>query len=160
MVSLIRSAIQVIKRASPAYGKRRGRTLLVINHQRSCFRAWLFMLSKVPETIDTLFIVLRRQPLIFLHWYHHASVLVYCFYRYARPVFDAVVTETRPSLAMPGSSRRDVGLCRWTTAFIRSCTDILRYVPQKFVCLDLYKKPSRCCNYCKWSSDAWSISLP
>jgi elongation of very long chain fatty acids protein 6 len=44
-------------------------------------RVWLFMASKVPETIDTLFIVLRRQQLIFLHWYHHASVLVYCFYR-------------------------------------------------------------------------------
>jgi hypothetical protein len=44
-------------------------------------RLWLFIISKVPETIDTLFIVLRRQQLIFLHWYHHASVLVYCFYR-------------------------------------------------------------------------------
>ncbi|CAF0919174.1 unnamed protein product [Rotaria sordida] len=44
--------------------------------------AWLFMASKVPETLDTLFIVLRRQPLIFLHWYHHATVLVYCFYSY------------------------------------------------------------------------------
>ncbi|UJR26072.1 hypothetical protein I4U23_007418 [Adineta vaga] len=44
---------------------------------------WLFMASKVPETIDTLFIVLRRQQLIFLHWYHHASVLIYCFYSYA-----------------------------------------------------------------------------
>ncbi|CAF3283283.1 unnamed protein product [Rotaria socialis] len=43
----------------------------------------LFMASKVPETIDTLFIVLRRQELIFLHWYHHATVLVYCFYSYA-----------------------------------------------------------------------------
>jgi elongation of very long chain fatty acids protein 6 len=39
------------------------------------------MASKVPETVDTLFIVLRRQELIFLHWYHHASVLIYCFYR-------------------------------------------------------------------------------
>ncbi|CAF1005593.1 unnamed protein product [Rotaria sordida] len=45
--------------------------------------SWLFMASKVPETLDTLFIVLRRQPLIFLHWYHHATVLVYCFYSYA-----------------------------------------------------------------------------
>jgi len=44
-------------------------------------RLWLFIISKVPETIDTLFIVLRRQQLIFLHWFHHASVLVYCFYR-------------------------------------------------------------------------------
>jgi hypothetical protein len=44
-------------------------------------RLWLFIISKVPETIDTLFIVLRRQQLIFLHWFHHASVLIYCFYR-------------------------------------------------------------------------------
>lgn len=42
--------------------------------------AWLFVLSKVAELIDTLFIVLRKQKLIFLHWYHHATVLVYCWY--------------------------------------------------------------------------------
>ena len=42
--------------------------------------AWLFILSKVPELGDTLFIVLRKQPLIFLHWYHHATVLVYCWF--------------------------------------------------------------------------------
>jgi len=42
--------------------------------------AWLFILSKVPELVDTVFIVLRKQELIFLHWYHHATVLVYCWY--------------------------------------------------------------------------------
>lgn len=42
--------------------------------------AWMFILSKVPELIDTIFIVLRKQPLIFLHWYHHATVLVYCWF--------------------------------------------------------------------------------
>lgn len=42
--------------------------------------AWLFILSKVAELIDTLFIVLRKQKLIFLHWYHHASVLIYCWF--------------------------------------------------------------------------------
>jgi elongation of very long chain fatty acids protein 6 len=42
--------------------------------------AWLFVLSKAAELIDTVFIVLRKQKLIFLHWYHHASVLISCWY--------------------------------------------------------------------------------
>ncbi|CAF2187322.1 unnamed protein product [Rotaria magnacalcarata] len=46
------------------------------------FWTWAFCFSKLPELIDTVFIVLRKQPLIFLHWYHHASVLVYCWFSY------------------------------------------------------------------------------
>lgn len=42
--------------------------------------SWLFILSKVPELVDTAFIVARKQKLIFLHWYHHTTVLVYCWY--------------------------------------------------------------------------------
>ena len=29
---------------------------------------FMFVMSKVPELGDTIFIVLRKQPLIFLHW--------------------------------------------------------------------------------------------
>ncbi|GAB6032158.1 hypothetical protein CHUAL_010810 [Chamberlinius hualienensis] len=45
--------------------------------------SWLFVLSKVPELGDTAFVILRKQPLIFLHWYHHATVLIYTWYSYA-----------------------------------------------------------------------------
>lgn len=38
-----------------------------------------FALSKVPEMIDTLFIVLHKKPLITLHWYHHLTVMLYCW---------------------------------------------------------------------------------
>jgi elongation of very long chain fatty acids protein 6 len=46
------------------------------------FATQLFILSKIPELIDTVFIVLRKKPLIFLHWYHHVTVLLYCWNSY------------------------------------------------------------------------------
>lgn len=47
--------------------------------------AWitLFVFSKIPELIDTAFITLRKKPLIFLHWYHHITVLLFCWHAYA-----------------------------------------------------------------------------
>jgi len=32
---------------------------------------YLWVLSKMPELVDTIFIVLRKRPLMFMHWYHH-----------------------------------------------------------------------------------------
>lgn len=46
------------------------------------FWAFLFCMSKLPELVDTVFIVLRKQELIFLHYYHHATVLIYCWFSY------------------------------------------------------------------------------
>ena len=43
----------------------------------------LFVYSKIPELADTFFIVARKRPLIFLHWYHHVTVLLYCWHSYA-----------------------------------------------------------------------------
>lgn len=46
----------------------------------------LFILSKVPELGDTVFLILRKRDVIFLHWYHHATVLLFCWHAYAMRV--------------------------------------------------------------------------
>jgi len=43
----------------------------------------VFWLSKYPELIDTVFIVLRKRPLSFLHFFHHASVVVFASHSYS-----------------------------------------------------------------------------
>lgn len=34
------------------------------------------------ELFDTFFIIIHKKPLIFLHWYHHITVLLYCWHSY------------------------------------------------------------------------------
>jgi len=48
----------------------------------SGFWVCLFVYSKIPELVDTLFLVLRRRPVILLHWFHHCTVLLYCWHAY------------------------------------------------------------------------------
>jgi len=55
----------------------------------------LFVLSKFPEMLDTFFIVVHKKPLIFLHWYHHITVLLFTWYSYSNkmpsgPIFIAM----------------------------------------------------------------------
>jgi len=38
---------------------------------------WMFVMSKAPELGDTVFLILRKRPVIFLHWYHHALTFLY-----------------------------------------------------------------------------------
>lgn len=45
---------------------------------------YLFILSKVVEFGDTVLLILRQKPVIFLHYYHHASVLVVSSYTFSR----------------------------------------------------------------------------
>ncbi|KAF6108503.1 ELOVL fatty acid elongase 3 [Phyllostomus discolor] len=54
----------------------------------SVVRFWscLFVLSKIIELGDTAFIILRKRPLIFVHWFHHSTVLVFSSFGYKNKV--------------------------------------------------------------------------
>ncbi|CAJ1020119.1 putative GNS1/SUR4 family [Leishmania utingensis] len=39
-----------------------------------------FILSKIPEMLDTAFLIFQKKPVIFLHWYHHVTVMLYCWH--------------------------------------------------------------------------------
>lgn len=49
---------------------------------KSAFGWWseAFMWSKAVELGDTFFLILRKRPVIFLHWYHHVSVLLFTWH--------------------------------------------------------------------------------
>ena len=58
--------------------------LNLLNGVAACW-AGLYRASKLLELIDTAFIILRKQRLIFLHWYHHAITMIYTFYSVQEP---------------------------------------------------------------------------
>ncbi|XP_035702896.1 elongation of very long chain fatty acids protein 6-like [Folsomia candida] len=54
------------------------------------FWGMLFVLSKFFELGDTIFIVLRKQPLIALQWYHHSVVTLFAWklYPWGEPILS------------------------------------------------------------------------
>lgn len=48
----------------------------------SGFWGYAFLMSKILEFGDTILLVLQKKPVIFLHWYHHVTVYLYCAYAY------------------------------------------------------------------------------
>ncbi|NWW18368.1 ELOV6 protein, partial [Falcunculus frontatus] len=54
----------------------------VFIHPVSKLWIYLFVLSKLVELGDTLFIILRKKKLIFIHWYHHLATFILAWYAY------------------------------------------------------------------------------
>eukprot|EP00796_Vickermania_ingenoplastis_P008952 gene8953-6281_t len=44
-----------------------------------------FLFSKYFELFDTVLLVLQKKRVIFLHWYHHVTVLLYCAHAWVSP---------------------------------------------------------------------------
>lgn len=56
-----------------------------------CLWMFIFIQSKIPEMIDTFFLVVGKKRVRFLHWYHHISVLWFCWLSWA---FSAIAGTT------------------------------------------------------------------
>jgi len=49
-------------------------------HQTTtCMYLMLFCMSKIPEMLDTVWLILGKKKVIFLHWFHHISVMWFCW---------------------------------------------------------------------------------
>lgn len=44
-----------------------------------------FYISKYFELFDTVLLVLQKKRVIFLHWFHHVTVLLYCAHAWSSP---------------------------------------------------------------------------
>lgn len=53
-----------------------------------------FMLSKFPEMFDTFFLVARKKDVIFLHWWHHLTVMITSWYAYVSANPSSVIFAT------------------------------------------------------------------
>lgn len=60
-------------------------------HHTICSSEWLhypvvvltisiFIFSKIPELMDTVWLALKKREIILLHWYHHITVLLFCWW--------------------------------------------------------------------------------
>jgi len=48
-----------------------------------CLYLCLFCASKVPEMLDTVFLIIAKKNVIFLHWFHHLTVMLFCWVSWA-----------------------------------------------------------------------------
>jgi elongation of very long chain fatty acids protein 6 len=55
---------------------------LSYGHGGTGLASQMFIISKLPELFDTVLLLLKGKKLIFLHWYHHATVLAFCWNSY------------------------------------------------------------------------------
>lgn len=67
------------------YNSKRSTHDLVCNHEETYTSeiAWivaLFNATKILEWGDTIFLVLKKRKIIFLHWFHHLLTFLYCWH--------------------------------------------------------------------------------
>ena len=56
----------------------------------------LFIISKLPELADTIFLILKNKRVERIHWYHHFSVMLFCWHALATEYAPGMVVSDPP----------------------------------------------------------------
>ena len=111
---------------------------------RLWFWCFVFYLSKYLEFLDTVLLLLRKRPLLFLHVWHHSSIAVLCLlfmrtgttFYWSGVVINATIHTFMYYYYAIASLGRTVSWKKWMTKgqLIQFCWGISSWVPYLFVC--------------------------
>merc|ERR1712150_164638 len=115
---------------------------------------FLFCVSKLPELIDTLFLLLNKKKVIFLHWYHHITVLLWSIWSWSdRPHVAGIWFGTMNffvhSIMYSYYALSTLGI-RIKQAYLITYLQIAQMVGGLIVCLVAYANVENCIKCAPW----------
>ncbi|PAV60909.1 hypothetical protein WR25_12094 [Diploscapter pachys] len=128
---------------------------------------FVFVVSKLFEMVDTLFIVLRKRPLIFLHWFHHIVTFVYVVWAYPQNpsgnrygfVFNAIAHSVMYSYYFLRTV--DFPLPKWVSKSV-TLLQITQFVASLFfyplLAVLVYVYELKTCDF-KWNVFWWGVAM-
>lgn len=115
---------------------------------RIWFWCFLFYASKYYELLDTVFIVLRRRPLTFLHVYHHIVTIAICLAfmrsRLSISLIGVITNATIHTFMYYYFWKQTLGKSVWwkkyltTAQIVQFFLDSFSVLPFGFVCIDIF----------------------
>jgi len=129
--------------------------------EKLVFWAQMFYLSKYYELLDTVFVVLRKKQLTFLHVWHHCAVVFVCWLAVRDEISMGWITVFDNTgvhvlmyyyYAIQSLERRDVWWKKYLTTIqiIQFCIDIVTSVPFLYLYVNKVK--------CAGSFESWLIA--
>jgi hypothetical protein len=116
---------------------------------RIWFWCYLFYASKYYELLDTVFIVLRRRPLTFLHVYHHIVTIAIClgFMRshLSISLIGVITNSTIHTFMYYYFWKQTLGKSVWwkkyltTAQIVQFFLDSFSVLPFGFICIDVFE---------------------
>lgn len=61
---------------------------LCYDNSLASLTTYIFCVTKMLEWIDTIFLILRKKKILFLHYFHHLTTMVYCWFALYNTLFD------------------------------------------------------------------------